>query len=63
MPDLTLQQIVEAMPKTVLNASDRELEGLQKILQETLKLREGHINLHKMIKNFSLSNANQTHQR
>jgi hypothetical protein len=60
MADLNLQQIVEAIPKSVLNASDRDLEGFQKILQETLKLRDGHINLQKMIKSFALSNTNHT---
>jgi hypothetical protein len=58
MAELTLQQIVEAIPKSVLNASERDLEGFQKILDETIKLREGHINLQKMIKSFSLSNHN-----
>ncbi|CAG9607580.1 hypothetical protein [Pseudoneobacillus rhizosphaerae] len=59
MADLTLQQIVESVPKSLLNASDRDLEGFQKILDETIKLREGHRNLQKMIKNFSLSNPMQ----
>lgn len=58
--ELNLQQIVESIPKSVLNASDRDLEGFQKIIQETLKLREGHINLQKMIKSFSLSSTNHT---
>ncbi|MTH54270.1 hypothetical protein GKZ89_12735 [Bacillus mangrovi] len=53
--DMTLQQIVEGIPKSLLNASDRDLEGFQKILEETIKLREGHRNLQKMIKNFSTS--------
>jgi hypothetical protein len=59
LADLTLQQIVESVPKSLLNASDRDLEGFQKILEETIKLREGHRNLQKMIKNFSLSNPMQ----
>lgn len=59
LADLTLQQIVESVPKSLLNASDRDLEGFQKILDETIKLREGHRNLQKMIKNFSLSNPMQ----
>lgn len=50
-----MQQIVENIPKSLLNASDRDLEGFQKILEETIKLREGHKNLQKMIKSFSLS--------
>lgn len=53
--DLTLQQIVESIPKSVLNASDKDLEGFQKIIEETIKLREGHRNLQKMIKNYSSS--------
>jgi len=53
--DLTLQQIVEGIPKSLLNASDRELEGFQKIIEETIKLREGQRNLQVMIKNFSAS--------
>jgi hypothetical protein len=59
LADLTLQQIVESVPKSLLNASDRDLEGFQKILEETIKLREGHRNLQKMVKNFSLSNPIQ----
>lgn len=51
--DMTLQQIVEGIPKSVLNASDKDLEGFQKIIEETIKLREGHRNLQKMIKSFS----------
>ncbi len=53
--DLTLKQLVEGLPKTLLNASDRDLEGFQKIIDETVKLREGHRNLQKMINNFSTS--------
>ncbi|WP_251550814.1 hypothetical protein [Neobacillus muris] len=53
--ELSLQQIVEGLPKTLLNASDRDLEGFQKIIDETIKLREGHRNLQKMIKNFNTS--------
>ena len=53
--ELTLQQIVEGLPKSLLNASDRDLEGFQKIIDETIKLREGHRNLQKMVKNFSTS--------
>jgi hypothetical protein len=51
--DMTLQQLVEGIPKSVLNASDKDLENFQKIIEETIKLREGHRNLQKMIKNFS----------
>lgn len=53
--DLTLQQIIEGIPKSLLNASDKDLEGFQKIIGETIKLREGHRNLQKMIKDFSTS--------
>jgi len=51
--DLTLQQIAESIPKSVLNATDKDIEGFQKIIEETIKLREGHRNLQKMIKSFS----------
>ncbi len=53
--DLTLQQIVEGIPKSLLNASDRELEGFQKIIEETIRLREGQRNLQAMIKSFTSS--------
>ncbi len=53
--EISLQQIVEGIPRTLLNATDRDLEGFQKILEETIKLREGHRNLQKMIKNFNTS--------
>ncbi|MEH7108852.1 MULTISPECIES: hypothetical protein [Bacillaceae] len=53
--ELTLQQIVEGIPRSLLNATDRDLEGFQKIIEETIKLREGHRNLQKMIKNFNTS--------
>ncbi|MDF2903586.1 MAG: hypothetical protein K0S25_1224, partial [Bacillus sp. (in: firmicutes)] len=29
--DLTLQQIVEGIPNSLLNASDKDLEGFQRI--------------------------------
>ena len=58
--DLTLQQIVEGIPKTLLNASDRELEGFQQIIDETLKLREGQRNLQQMIKSFSSATIQRT---
>jgi hypothetical protein len=53
--DFTLQQIVEVLPKSLLNANEKDLEGFQQIIDETIKLREGHINLQKLIKNFSSS--------
>ncbi|MFX3623724.1 MAG: hypothetical protein ACE3JP_06750 [Ectobacillus sp.] len=51
--DASLQQIAELIPKGVINASDKDLEDLQKIIQESMKLREGHKNLQKMIQNFT----------
>ena len=36
--DITLQQIAEGVPKTLLYASDRDIEGFQKIIEETIKL-------------------------
>jgi hypothetical protein len=53
--DLTLQQLAEGVPKSLLNASDKDLEGFQHIIEETIKLREGHRNLQKLIKSFSTS--------
>ncbi|MCD7035852.1 hypothetical protein LRR81_16530 [Metabacillus sp. GX 13764] len=53
--ELSLQQIAEGIPKSVLNASDRDIEGFQKIMEETIKLREGHKNLQKLIKTYSTS--------
>ena len=53
--DLTIQQIAESVPKAVLNASEKDIESFQKIIDETVKLREGHINLQKMVKSFSSS--------
>lgn len=53
--DISLQQLAESLPKSVLNASDKDIEGFQQIIEETIKLREGHRNLQKLIKNFSTS--------
>ncbi|MCL6571870.1 MAG: hypothetical protein K6T88_09340 [Bacillus sp. (in: Bacteria)] len=58
--DLTLQQIVEGLPKSLLNASERDLEGFQKIIEETIKLREGHRNLQKMVKNFGTTSIQRS---
>lgn len=55
IPDLTIQQLAETIPKAVLNASDKDLDSFQKIIEETIKLREGHRNLQKMVKSFSSS--------
>jgi hypothetical protein len=53
--ELSLKQIVEGIPGSLLSATDRDIEGFQKILDETIKLRESHRNLQKMIRNFSTS--------
>lgn len=53
--DFALQQIVEGLPKSLLNATDQDLQGFQHIIDETIKLREGHKNLQKLIKEFSTS--------
>ena len=58
--DMTLQKIAEGIPKSLLNASDKDLEGFQKIIEETIKLREGHRNLQQMIKSFSTSGIQRT---
>lgn len=58
--DMTLQKIVEGIPKPLLNASDKDLEGFQQIIEETIKLREGHRNLQQMIKSFSTSAIQRT---
>ncbi|MGG3563215.1 hypothetical protein ABES03_16620 [Neobacillus rhizosphaerae] len=58
--DLSLQQIVEGLPKSLLYATDRDLEGFQKIIEETIRLREGHKNLQKMVKNFSTTTIQRT---
>jgi hypothetical protein len=58
--DITLQQIAEGVPKTLLNASDRDIEGIQRIIEETIKLREAHRNLQKMVKSFSTSTIQRT---
>jgi hypothetical protein len=58
--DITLQQIAEGVPKTLLYASDRDIEGFQKIIEETIKLREAHRNLQKMVKNFSTTTIQRT---
>ncbi|WP_088102094.1 hypothetical protein [Halalkalibacter urbisdiaboli] len=57
--DFTLQQVAEGISKSILNASDKELEGFQQIIDETIKLREAHRNLYKMVQTYS----NNTVQR
>ncbi|UCZ52151.1 hypothetical protein LGQ02_15035 [Bacillus shivajii] len=51
--DLTLQQIAESISKPLLNASDKELEGFREIIDETIKVREAHINLKKLVDDYS----------
>ncbi|MEC2076266.1 hypothetical protein [Metabacillus fastidiosus] len=58
--DITLQKIAEELPKSVLNASDKDLEGFQQIIEETIKLREGHRNLQRLIKSFSSSSIQRS---
>lgn len=53
--DFTLQQIAEGLPKSLLYATDQDLQGFQHIINETVKLREGHKHLQKLIKEFSTS--------
>ncbi|KMJ56489.1 hypothetical protein AB685_21630 [Bacillus sp. LL01] len=53
--DLTLQQIAESVSRPLLNASDKELEGFREIIEETIKVRESHINLKKLVENYSNS--------
>lgn len=53
--DFTLQQIAEGLPKSILNATEKDLEGFQQIIDESLKLREGHKNLQQLIKQFASS--------
>lgn len=58
--DLTLQQIAESVPKSILNASDKDIEGFQKILEESIKLRESHRHLQRLVKDFSSSTILRT---
>lgn len=58
--DLTIQQIAEVIPKSVLNATDKDLEGFQRIIEETIKLREGHKSLQKMVQSYSSSVIQRT---
>lgn len=53
--DLTLHQLAESIPKSILNASDKDIEGFKKILEESIKLRESHRNLQQLVRNFSTS--------
>ena len=58
--DITIQQIAESVTKAVLNASDKDIESFQQIIDETIKLRENHRNLQKMVKSFSTSMIQRT---
>lgn len=53
--NVTLQEIAESISKPLLNASEKELEGFRQIVDETIKIRESHINLKKMVTNYSSS--------
>ncbi|MCQ6275021.1 hypothetical protein JMM81_08610 [Bacillus sp. V3B] len=53
--EISLQQIAESVTKSVLNANDKDLEGFQKLIDETVKVRESHRNLQRMLKNYSSS--------
>ncbi|MEQ2527984.1 hypothetical protein EKG37_19000 [Robertmurraya yapensis] len=54
--EITLQQIAENITKSILNANDKDIEGFQKILEESIKLRESHRSLQKLVKDYSTSN-------
>ena len=58
--DFTLQQIAEGISKSVLNATDKELEGFQRIIDETIKLREAHKDLHKLVQSYTNSGVNRS---
>lgn len=53
--DASLQQIAENVTRSVLNASDKDLEGFQKIMEEAIRVREGHRNLQRLVKDYSTS--------
>jgi len=58
--EVTLQQMVESVTRSVLNASDKDLEGFQKIIEESIKVRESHRNLQKLVKTYSSSMIQRT---
>jgi hypothetical protein len=58
--DPSLQQIAESVTRSLLNASDRDLEGFQKIIEESIKVRESHRNLQRLVKNYSTSQIQRT---
>ena len=53
--EVTLQQIAESVTKSVLNANDKDLEGFQRLMDETIKVRESHRNLQRLLKSYSSS--------
>ena len=50
--EVSLQQIAESVTKSVLNANDKDLEGFQRLMDETIKVRESHRNLQRLLKSF-----------
>ncbi len=38
--EVSLQQIAESVTKSVLNANDKDLEGFQKLIDETIKVEK-----------------------
>ncbi|WP_090398461.1 hypothetical protein [Natribacillus halophilus] len=61
--DLTLQEIAESIPKSLLNASDKDIEGLQEILEQTLEVRESHKELQRMVKSYTNGHVSSGGQR
>ncbi|MBB6448315.1 hypothetical protein HNR44_000264 [Geomicrobium halophilum] len=61
--ELSLKQIAEGMPKSILNASDKEIEGFQQILDQTLKVREAHHELQRMVQTYSGAKPNPGSQQ
>ena len=53
--EVSLQQIAESVTKSVLNANDKDLEGFQRLMDETIKVRESHRNLQRLLKSYSSS--------
>lgn len=51
--DLNLQQIVESIPKSLLNASDKDVEAFQAIIDQTLEVRDSHKALQRMVKDYT----------
>ncbi|QQK75709.1 hypothetical protein HUG15_09120 [Salicibibacter cibarius] len=51
--DMNLQQIAESIPKSLLNASDKDVEALQGIIDQTLEVRDAHKELQRMVKDYT----------